>query len=441
MNMTATGKQMFGYWAGYLAEWVVEWVVDKRRRIARPRNVFLFLVVLVAFTSSFVDAQSTPAAPAASAGANYSLSIADIVPKVSAAVDAALNQLGGGALNAIGTTISAFFLIALMVWTGVKTMATGKGFGELIGEWVPIWISFAFVYAFLDRAAGNSIEALMGTIGTAIGGAPMNNLSSAIDVVSRPIFSAIAAVSESPLITKASFFEPTTWVPILGAALGSFITKIITIVLLTMGGVIGMGTVIMSFISVKLVLFMAPVMVPFIMFKPMSWVFDSWLRFLLGACMMKIVLAFMLTAAASILGAMTTLQAQLTAEAANAIASEQAVVDMLMHAMMMIFALLSTLLLTQVPGIATGLLSGSAGGTGFGGMKGLTQSAGSRVVNAPPHGAANKGIENVSGKLAEMKGRGDARAGRAQDMAYREGAAKQGYARGYQKNKPQGSPG
>jgi type IV secretory pathway VirB6-like protein len=156
-----------------------------------------------------------------------------------------------------------------------------------------------------------------------------------------------------------------------------------------------MATVIMSFISLKLVLFLAPVMVPFIMFKPMTWLFDSWLKFLLGACMMKIVLAFMLLAAQAILGAMALVQAEMAAAAANVDPTAAAVADLFVHAMMMIFALLSTLLLMQVPAIATGLLSGGAGGTGFGGIKGLTQSPSARTANDTGEFAAKKGWSGV----------------------------------------------
>jgi hypothetical protein len=384
--MTGSANQIFAFWTGYVVEQAVCWLLGAKQRLARPRNVLMLLLVASAFASTFVDAQ-----PAAASG----LDAGSIVPRISEAVDSALNRLGEGTLNGMGATISAFFLVALMVWTSLKTMAGGKGLGDLIGEWVPIWVSFAFVYAFLNQAGAAAITGTMDAIATAIGGANMSTLSSAIDVVARPVLSAILEVSNMPLVSDAELFSPGTWVPALAANLGTLITKLITVVFLLVAAVAGMATVIMSFISLKLVLFLAPVMVPFIMFKPMTWLFDSWLKFLLGACMMKIVLAFMLLAAQAILGAMALVQAEMAAAAANVDPTAAAVADLFVHAMMMIFALLSTLLLMQVPAIATGLLSGGAGGTGFGGIKGLTQSPSARTANDTGEFAAKKGWSGV----------------------------------------------
>lgn len=397
--MTGSANQIFAFWTGYIVEQAVCWLLGAKQRLARPRNVLMLLLVASAFASTFVDAQ-----PAAASG----LDAGSIVPRISEAVDSALNRLGEGTLNGMGATISAFFLVALMVWTSLKTMAGGKGLGDLIGEWVPIWVSFAFVYAFLNQAGVAAITGTMDAIATAIGGANMSTLSSAIDVVARPVLSAILEVSNMPLVSDAELFSPGTWVPALAANLGTLITKLITVVFLLVAAVAGMATVIMSFISLKLVLFLAPVMVPFIMFKPMTWLFDSWLKFLLGACMMKIVLAFMLLAAQAILGAMALVQAEMAAAAANVDPTAAAVADLFVHAMMMIFALLSTLLLLQVPAISTGLLSGSAGGGGFSGIRGLTQSPSGRItsssVSAPAGAAGQASWGGLKGGVKALEG-------------------------------------
>lgn len=221
--MTASGNQIFAFWAGYVVEQAMNWLLGAKQKLARPRNVLMLLLVVSAFASSFVDAQ-----PAAAPG----LDAGSIVPRISEAVDTALNRLGEGTLNSMGATIAAFFLVALMVWTALKTMAGGKGLGDLIGEWVPIWVSFAFVYAFLNQAGAAAITGTMDAIATAIGGANMSTLSSAIDVVARPVLGAIVEVASMPLVSDAEFFSPSTWVPALAANLGTLITKLITVVFL-----------------------------------------------------------------------------------------------------------------------------------------------------------------------------------------------------------------
>lgn len=430
--MTAPGNQIFAFWTGYVVELALNWLLGAKQKLARPRNLLMLLLVASAFASSIVDAQ-----PASGPG----LLAGDIVPRISQAVDSALNRLGEGTLNSMGSTISAFFLVSLMVWTALKTMAAGKGLGDLIGEWVPIWVSFAFVYAFLNQAGAAAITGTMDAIATAIGGANMSTLSSAIDVVARPVLNSITEVAKIPLVSDAELLAPATWVPALAANLGSLITKLITVVFLLVAAVAGMATVIMSFISLKLVLFLAPVMVPFVMFKPMSWLFDSWLRFLLGACMMKIVLAFLLLAAEAILGAMVIVQKQMVLAAANSSPADAMVADLFVHAMMMIFALLSTLLLMQVPSISTGLLSGSAGSSGFGGIKGLTQSPSGRItssaISAPSEAAGKGGWSAAKGgvKAAEgySSGRGAGLRLQQSDPGDRTGIQGKAYQAGYNK--------
>ncbi|WP_159597368.1 type IV secretion system protein [Hydrogenophaga sp. BPS33] len=437
MNMQA--NIIFGYWVGRIVEPTIDWLADKRARFMRPRNLVLTLILIAAFASALVGAQDAgngqAAAPAAKS--SYDVGMQQLVPRVSEAVDQALQKLANGNLKEMGNIIAGFFLVALMVWTAVKTMAAGRGFGELIGEWVPIWVSFAFVYTFLDQSAAKGIEAFMTSVGTALGGGQMGTLSAALETVANPVFSAIATVTQMPTSDISSAFDPTSWLPAAMSLIGTMLAKGLTILFLVIAAVGGMATVIMSFVSLTLVLALAPVMVPFFMFKPLSWIFDSWLKFLLGACMMKIVLAFLLTAASSILSSLSQVQAQMVAEMAAAQSSEKMTADLLMHAMMMIISLLSTLMLMQVPSIATGLLSGSAGSTGFGGIKGLTTAPSGRIASSSvsaPTGAAAGGIKNLaSGGVSSAVGARHAKNGQERDMAYRVGASKAGYDRGYQK--------
>lgn len=423
-----TSREIFAFWAGVAAENIYNWLMGLRGTMVRPRNVLLAVLVASAFAASFVDAQtSTPA-----------LSPVDVVPRVTEAIDGALSKLASGALSGMGATISAFFLVAMMVWTAVKTMASGKGVGELLGEWVPIWVSFAFVYAFLNHAGGAAITATMDSIAKAIGGGSMSTLSSALAVVTTPVFEAILQVAKMPMLTEIGW-DLSTWAPFLAAGLTTIITKIVTVIFLLTAAVAGMASVIMSFISLQLVLFLAPVMVPFVMFKPTTWIFDSWLKFLLGAAMMKIVLAFMLTAVSGVLGAMSTLAGQMALDSKNLSSTDQLMVDLLIHAMMMIFALLSTLLLLQVPSIATGLISGGAGSTGFSGIKGLTQSPSGKITNAPlqgtTYGAAKGGAtaakDGLNYGVGRWSGHKQGSSLQQSDVGTRTGARKAGFEAGY----------
>jgi hypothetical protein len=126
-------------------------------------------------------------------------------------------------------------------------------------------------------------------------------------------------------------------------------------------------------------------------------------------------------------------------------ASETFSTDVLLLGLMLVFALLATLLLSQAPSIATGLLSGSAGSVGFRGLGAMTSGLGNR--------SAGKGAEMAEGVRAGVAqvgrnafsyraGMVDAQKGRLPSLAYRDPRAKAAYAtayRNYSKPKPPAS--
>jgi type IV secretion system protein TrbL len=402
--------------AGAAAEKVAAYCLDQRARLARPRNILRAILVFVCVVSAFAFGQgATPALNVTpqvqtSTTSSYAFNPASLIADISNGVKTQLDTLANNSsLQGFGSYLTAFFLVSLMVWASVRTMASGRGFGELIGEWVPIFVSFGIVSLFLDRSAGNLIVSTMNGIGSAIGGANMSTIDSAIKTCAEPIFKAIAAIVDQPRVTSATSWD-SWWQSLLAGAASMImgaLAKVVTAFILVMAGVIMVATVIMAFISVQLVLLLAPIMVPFLMFRPLSWLFDSWLKFLLGACMLKIVVAFLLNVAAALLTNMGSLAMKHYTEAQNAPPLEALYVDIVLFGMMLVFALLSMLLLMQAPGIANGLLSGSSGNIGFQGIRGLTQSPGGRIAAAAPKGglaAAGLGARGLRTSASTMKG-------------------------------------
>lgn len=448
--MISKPHAIFADVVGAAAESVIAYLLDKRNRLLRPRNIVRAALLILCLAAAFSFGQNPPTPQVTtSTPSAYTFNPQSIISQISSRVASQLDALGSNAsLTGFGQYVTAFFLVALMAWSSLKTMASGKGFGELLGEWVPIFVSFGVVTLFLDRSAGNLIVSTMDGIGAAIGGANMSTVDSAIRTCAEPIFRAIAAVADQPRVTGASSDEGFMATMVAGALSGlmSAIAKIVTAFVLIMAGVIMVATVIMGFISVKLVLMLAPVMVPFLMFKPMSWVFDSWLKFLLGACMLKIVVAFLLQVAAGLLSSMSALALQHYNEARNASPWETMYADIVLLGMMLVFALLSMLLLMQAPGIATGLLSGSAGSTGFSGIRGITQSVSARVGSDGSSKSASAGIsygaQAVRNRGAAWSGKRHASAGMQKDLRYRNPESKASYDRSYRNNQktPPASP-
>src|SRR5262249_5389539 len=146
-------------------------------------------------------------------------------------------------------------------------------------------------------------------------------LEGAIKTGALPIFKGIAAVLRQPSATNGALpsgLDALGFLATLGASGVSIImgaiAKIITCLVLVFVGVAMIAHIIMGFLSIQLVLALAPVMVPFLMFSPASWLFDGWLRFLLGSCMLKVVVAFLLLMVGGLLTGMSDFAQKIYAE-------------------------------------------------------------------------------------------------------------------------------
>ncbi|MDB5858876.1 MAG: TrbL/VirB6 plasmid conjugal transfer protein [Ramlibacter sp.] len=445
--MRTTAPGLLAQALGAIAEAVAAYLLDKRRRLARRGSLGRFGLLLVCLASAFAFGQNSGSPlPQVQTGslASYPFTIDSTITDIASKVSNKLADLEQNSqLQGVGLMLTAFFLVSMLVWSTLKSMAGGRGLGDLVGEWIPLFVAFGIVTLFLDRTADHLIVATMDSIGEAIAGANMSTLDGAIRAGAVPVFRAIAAVVNQPRATEGASVGSDAgalgFIATLAASGASIVmgavAKVVTAFVLVLAGVVMVAHIIMGFISVQLVLALAPVMVPFLMFKPMAWLFDSWLRFLLGACLLKIVVAFLLNVVAALLTGMAEHAQNLYQESYRISALETLQVDILMLGMTMVFALLSMLLLMQAPGIAAGLLSGGAGQVGFSGIRGISQSAAGRVVSNAPMGvasgaaaAAGQGWRNFS---SWRSARSDALASRPTSLKHRDPQAKGVYAQTY----------
>lgn len=429
-------------------------------RLRKNRLRGLFIVLCVACTFAIGQGASAPPAPpittATATADSYPFTAESLIGKIAEKVTEKLDALRNNAqLQRFGSYLTAFFLSALLVWSSVKTMAGGRGLSDLLAEWVPIFVSFGIVIAFLDRGAADLIVRTMDSVAGAIGGADMRTLDAAIRAGAAPILKAVAAVVAQPRATEATNVMGDGvlgWLGTLAASGASWImgaiAKVGAAFFLVLAGVVMVAHIILGFVSVQLVLALAPVAVPFLMFRPMQWLFNGWLKFLLGACMLKIVLAFLVAVAAGLLSAMTELSQQLYQDAWKVTAMETLYTDILLLGMMLVFALLATLLVSMAPRIADGLLAGASGAAGFGGLRGVTHgvagSAGAGVgrsaasVSAGLGGGTAQAVKNLWSARA---GKLDALEGRPSSLAYRDPRAKAAYTTAYRRHlKPAAPP-
>jgi type IV secretory pathway VirB6-like protein len=241
--------------------------------------------------------------------------------------------------------------------------------------------------------------------------------SQPMDTASQVIGATIGTTVET---LKAVFTMPTpkSNAGLMDWAMAGFLTMITTIIMKLAAAVFVVvasctyiATALMSMVSLKLVMALAPVMVPFLIFKPTAWLFDSWLKFLLGACMIKLVGAFMYSLTYDMMNSMNSIAKNIL-EDTNANVLEIAYSDLLLHSVLVFVALLSALLMAQVPAIASGILSGGAGGAGFNGLKAATGSVGARAAGAVGAVAGRAAWDKSIGeRLAARRGAADAQQG------------------------------
>lgn len=323
-----------------------------------------------------------PVAP--SLGLN-SLEIASIIAD---GIDAKLASLSSSTgLNKMRDAILGVGLAIGLFWTGLKTMVAGKGVGELLGEWIPILITAGVVTAFTTpgpNSAGNQIQQLLNTVSsslTAAAGGDSIDTSKVKGVVGSAVtttFTAITAVNATPQLSEPNLSIKGILAGI-PTAIFVQVMKMVTSFIIAISMCVYMATAIMAMVSINLVIALAPVMVPFLIFKPTAWLFDSWLKFLLGACMLKLVGAVMLSLTSGLMSSMVVVATKIRADAINGTAETYGG-DILLFSVMLLIAVMSGLLMAQVPSIASGLLAGSAGGTGFSGLKGVSQNLGAKAA-------------------------------------------------------------
>jgi len=438
-------ERNFAFFAGALAEYIVArllgaaaWAAEHKWR-ARALTC-AFVVALgsqlsvaqgIAGYGSFgadgVDITAAPpdttppppsAAPTTVADA---LSTTDALKRIADSVNVAMKALSDNSrLKFLGQILPAFFLIALLTFGAIKTLARGGGMSEMIGEWVPVFISFGVVYFFVQRGVGDQIVSFLGDVSEALG-AP-RDMSSALTRGVDPMFKAMVAAFQMPLASDTTGFSLQALV----MKVPMFIAKALVALLILVAAVIMAAHVIMSQISVQLVLALAPLMVPFLMFRPASFIFDGWLKFLITSSLLKLVAGFTLLMVGGMLGGLTKAATDMAAQMQNAPSADKIMVDLVTLGMMVVFALLSALVMHQAPNLAHGLMSGS-GAHGFGGMGPVTGGRGMGVANAGTSRTLKFGRDSSGGIL---KGTLDSVRGKGADGAKRSLVGRQSYAAG-----------
>lgn len=281
-------------------------------------------------------------------------------------------------LSGVGWTLFGFFVAANLVWVIMKGFFSGSGLNGVVGDLVPLGVTGVVAWAFLG-GGGNALSSVlddtMSVIGQAVTGSATKSIGqlivdagaitieSIINIWAQPVNSTPKSFSWDGLIEIISII-PVSMYTIVAAAASTFLILVAMFVY--------MATLVMSQINIEIAKLFAPLFVPFLLFRPASWMFDGWLRFFLSSALLKIVGLLLLQITSVILAQMLQLsQNQVTASLSGIDAVH---FDITKMSVMFLMAGLCAMMMAKAPSIATGLLSGGGGAT-FGGWSDIASKA------------------------------------------------------------------
>lgn len=421
-----TGRRVFANAVGGLMRVARMFIGNAIATVEARKVTFGAMIFVLLMSSLMAVAQSTATTPETVVTGppkvnSIGMNSVDVASMIAKSMDEKLNGLTGSTtLMGARDIILGVGLAIGLFWTGLKTMVAGKGIGELLGEWIPILITAGVVTAFTTPGPGsagnqiaNTMDKIAGAITGAAGGQAIDT-SSVQGVISSAVtttFDAVVSVTKTPQRTEGGWRDIAGAIASVPIWVYATIMKLITSFIIVIAMCIYMATAVMAMVSIKLVIALAPVMVPFLIFKPTAWLFDSWLKFLLGASMMKLVGAFMLSLTSGLMSSMMLVAQKIDADSAAG-TYDTFTGDIVLFATILLLAVLAGLLMAQVPSISSGLLAGSAGGAGFSGLKGVSQTLGSKAGTSATTAGGRYGYDKAWGQAsAARQGAKDAAGG------------------------------
>lgn len=364
---------------------------------------FAFLIFLTFAGSSFAQSSSTPTPPVDQTpipADTMSTAVNAVVATLTDAFDALVNN---DALKEAGTALTNMLFVLVFAWSLVKTMAQGEGINGVVAELIPLCGTLAIIKALLDMGGVGQITSFMDSVATSFGmsGGLADSMMSAI----KKGFAACANILTMP---STNTKVPFSW-DLIGSAIGVLITSVVSLIarviaafLVIIAVAIYLGHVILAHGSIMLATALAPLMVPFILVPSLGFIFDGWLRFTLSAAMIKVVGAFMIGLTDQLMYGLVKLSEKV-ALPANADYSSIMITNYIVYAGLVLLAGLSAYLMTMVPGLAQGLLSGN-GGHGFKGLSPITSGQGFKAGMGAGTAGVNKAGE-VGGRAAQAGGK------------------------------------
>lgn len=200
-----------------------------------------------------------------------------------------------GLLQPEGRKLTYVLLGIAIAWTGLAAALKQTPFNELVAEVVVVAFAGGMVLWFINGTdVLTSIDAGFTQIASKImatvtGG---GDASSAVAQAVNALLQTAVAVSDLPLLTEngdASWFDKIVNAGAeVGNAIMALLYQLFMAAMLVVVALIYMGSFIMSQTMVGLAMIIAPVIIPFYLIRPLSFLATGWFQFFVSAGMVKV---------------------------------------------------------------------------------------------------------------------------------------------------------
>ncbi|ENZ77903.1 MULTISPECIES: type IV secretion system protein [Ralstonia] len=378
----------------------------------------ILFVLLGDSASAFAQSSAGQSVSIGAADAGFINQVTSQLNSLESSLQSAFSSMSG-TLSANGKELEWALFSVMFVWTGVLGMLKGETLGEVFAAIIMHTLMLGIVMMCLNSSSQNALVRTFSTIAS-----QFNSDGANLAAGFKGFFTAISSLwtdggassSNSTANGSGGWFSSlfhTIGDFDLGsmlAALAIVILKVITTVVIAGASAIWAANYILSQAKLFIGMAVAPVMVPWLIMPYTTFLFDGWLKFMIGAGMMQVVGAIMIKITNILVTTMTTIAAGSTAT------------NVILYVVLVVLAFIISYLMAEINGIAMGLLQGgSRVGFGFNSF--------SNLKNYGPH----KGMGYAGGKTAALAGRGAKAAGAAvgNGAAAAGNAARRGLAAGY----------
>lgn len=258
----------------------------------------------------------------------------------------------------LGKKIAVVLFMIVLTWGLTRNMALGKPMSQLMGDIIQPLVLLGVTMVALDQGLGlkirDSVLGLADTIAAALG-----QTTDALEVrIMMGFAEAGFRIWDTEIQTGSSTTEDGSWWDAVRAAFDvggagfaiifGLAVKFAAALLMLAAGAVGAGVIVVAKISIALALLLAPVLIPWGMWKPTEFLFTAWLRYLISSSM-QVVVAF--AVAMLLIGAVNQM-AQLSTSFSAATSS------IALSSALILFSVLCMYIMMQAPSMASGLVSG-----------------------------------------------------------------------------------